>query len=164
MAMQIPGEKMELRTEVEIEAPPEEVWRVLTDFVRYHEWNPFIVAVEGALSPGADLRVTLTFPSGEEKRQRCRLLVCDSCEHLRWRTKVLFGVVLDSEHFFRLVGCDDGRTRLTQGQDFRGWAVKYMGPTFTLTARSFVGMNTALKRRVEQGLRAAPAKHCSALP
>jgi uncharacterized membrane protein len=32
----------EIHTEIEINAPAEKVWRVLTDFAAYPEWNPFV--------------------------------------------------------------------------------------------------------------------------
>ena len=32
----------ELRSQIEIEAPADRVWQVLTDFATYPEWNPFI--------------------------------------------------------------------------------------------------------------------------
>jgi len=33
---------LELRTDIEIDAPVERVWEVLTDFDRFPDWNPFI--------------------------------------------------------------------------------------------------------------------------
>ena len=33
----------ELRSEIEIEAPTERVWGVLTDFAAYPEWSPLYV-------------------------------------------------------------------------------------------------------------------------
>jgi uncharacterized protein YndB with AHSA1/START domain len=39
----------ELSTEIEIDAPPADVWRVLSDSEAYPEWNPFIRKLEGDL-------------------------------------------------------------------------------------------------------------------
>jgi uncharacterized protein YndB with AHSA1/START domain len=35
------GDVRELRSEIEIDAPPERVWAVVTEFAAYPEWNPF---------------------------------------------------------------------------------------------------------------------------
>ena len=50
---------------LDIKAPPEVVWEVLTDFPRYGEWNPFVVECSSTLKPGEafDMRVKLVaFP------------------------------------------------------------------------------------------------------
>ena len=46
----------ELRREIEIDAPPERIWAVVTDFGAYSEWNPFIRRISGGLREGARLR------------------------------------------------------------------------------------------------------------
>ena len=35
------------------------VWRVLTDFPAYREWNPFITSIRGPLEVGAQLEITI---------------------------------------------------------------------------------------------------------
>lgn len=47
---------------VEIAAPIDVVWRVMTDLPRYPEWNPFVVAIEprgGALRVGTAIALTV---------------------------------------------------------------------------------------------------------
>lgn len=44
----------ELRTEIEIKAPPEKVWEILTDLARYPEWNPFFHHAVGTLKVGGE--------------------------------------------------------------------------------------------------------------
>ncbi len=41
-----------VRAETEIEAPIDRVWRILRDFDRYAEWNPFTPRVETSLRVG----------------------------------------------------------------------------------------------------------------
>ena len=36
----------------DIQASPEVVWSVITDFERYKEWNPFVIDCDAKLEPG----------------------------------------------------------------------------------------------------------------
>jgi len=47
----------ELVTEVLIDAPPAEVWAVLTDFPRYREWNDKIDYLDGSATEGVVTRI-----------------------------------------------------------------------------------------------------------
>lgn len=140
---------MQLRTEVEIDAPPREVWRVLADFHAYPEWNPFITQISGQLAAGERLAVTLGSSEGRQYNFKPTLIVVEPERELRWRGHLWIKGLFDGEHFFSLNGTGD-RTRLVHGEDFRGILVKFMGSALTDAARGFVGMNQALKRRVER--------------
>src|SRR6266571_1159629 len=59
------SEMKEVSAEIEIEAPAERVWEVLTDFAKFPEWNPFIRQMSGEVRTGAQLHVQLG-PTGEE--------------------------------------------------------------------------------------------------
>ena len=41
----------------EIDASPEDVWQVLTDFDAYPEWNPFIRSIQGNPEVGSRLSI-----------------------------------------------------------------------------------------------------------
>jgi hypothetical protein len=140
---------MELRTEIVIDAAPPEVWRVLIDFRAYHEWNPFITSIAGELAVGQRLSVVLSPPESSEWRFRPLLVRCDEPHELRWRGRLGLDAVFRGEHFFQLSKTDSGGTRVVHGEDFSGLLVKLMGRKLTQTARGFVYMNRALKRRVE---------------
>jgi hypothetical protein len=143
------GHAVQLRTEIEIEAPPEEVWLTLTEFSRYHEWNPFITSIEGVLEVGKRIRVSVSPPESNESRFEPTVLVHDPPFELRWRGHVLIKGLFDGEHFFQLSETPGGRTRFVHGEDFSGVLVRFFGRTLTQVARGFVYMNQALKRRVE---------------
>jgi hypothetical protein len=142
---------MELRTEVEIDAPPERVWAVLTDFARYPEWNPFITRISGELEVGTKLAVTLSPPESRDWTFRPSVLVCDAPRELRWLGHLWFKGLFDGEHFFRCLPADGGRTRFVQGENLKGFLVKYVTASLTHVTRGFVYMNQALKKRVESG-------------
>ncbi len=54
----------ELRSEINIASPPSAVWKVLTDFPSFPNWNPFIREASGSLKVGERLRVRSYPPGG----------------------------------------------------------------------------------------------------
>ncbi len=141
---------MELRTEIEILAPPSAVWSALVDFPAYRDWNPFIAHIAGELRAGARLEVRISPPEGSEMTFRPTLLLVEPERELRWKGHLWIPGLFDGEHFFRLTEVEPGRTRFVQGENFSGILVKLLGRALTRTARGFVFMNQALKRRVEK--------------
>ena len=141
---------MELSTHIDIDAPPEHVWDVLTDFDRYHEWNPF-ARVVGRPTRNARLHVELTPPGGRTMRFRPTVTCVEEDHELRWLGHLWRPGVFDGEHRFVLEPLDGGaRTSVTHAETFTGalspvvW--RFIGAR---TERGFEAMNAALKRRVE---------------
>ena len=140
---------MQLRTEIEIAAPVGVVWEILIDGARYHEWNPFITTLEGKLAEGERIDVVLSPPDASDFRFRPEVVRVAKEQELRWRGSVLFEFIFTGEHYFELSQVAPGRTRLTHGEDFRGFLLRFLGRQMTSAARGFVFMNQALKRRAE---------------
>jgi hypothetical protein len=141
---------MQLRTEVEIDAPPARIWQVLTSFAHYPEWNPFIKSIAGELKLGSRLELTLTPPDGSERSVKATVTRFDEGRELGYRDKLWFKGLFDGEYFIQLIQTDEGRTRVVNAADFAGWLVQHMGRSLTGTARGLVGMNEALKKRIER--------------
>ena len=143
----------ELRTEVEINAPAAHVYRVLTDFERYHEWNPFIPNIAGKLAVGQQLALEVSLPEGKSYLLKPRITQLTENTELRWRGSYLFPFLLQAEHFFLVTERGERLTRFVQGENFSGLLLRFAGNTLTLTARGFVYMNQALKKRAEASVR-----------
>ena len=59
------------QTALDIHAPLDLVWTVMLDLSRYHEWNPFIIAVENPPEPvqlGSGLRLCVRWANGQLAR------------------------------------------------------------------------------------------------
>jgi len=144
---------MQVRTEIEIDAPVERVWEALLDFSSYPQWNPFITSVQGEPNVDGRLRVEMTTSEGSALVLHPVVVHIEPQSELRWATKLWVRRIFDGEHFFQLQRVDDGRTRLINCEEFDGLLVQYMGRRLTQMARGFVGMNQALKKRVEAASR-----------
>lgn len=140
---------MKLRTTVDIDAPPAAVWRVLVDFDRYGEWNPFL-RVAGQPNLGARLSVTVRPPTKGATRFRPTVVAAAPNRELAWVGHLFVPGLYDGEHRFTLEALDGGRTRVTQSETFDGALVRpinwWLGAA---TLEGFEAMNVALKTRAE---------------
>jgi hypothetical protein len=139
----------EILTEIAIDAPPERVWAVLTDFAAYPDWNPFLRSISGELVAGARIDVRMTPGAGRAYRFRPRLQAVVAGRELRWLGRAGVRGLFDGEHAFTLVPLAGGRTLLRQHERFSGLLVPLVGGMLARTRRAFDAMNLALKERAE---------------
>lgn len=140
----------ELRTEIEFEATPQEVWDVLTDLPAYGEWNPFIRRIEGEPRTGAKLEVRME-PEGERAMTfRPTVLTVEPGREFRWLGHLLVPGVFDGEHRWSVEEIEPGRVRFTQSERFGGILVPLLWKKLRDggTAKGFRAMNEALAARV----------------
>lgn len=142
--------KLKIQTEIIMQASPESVWRVLTDFDNYSAMDIFIKSVEGKVKEGE--RVVLKMASSSSTVTfRPRILICKENKELRWLGNLLFKGLFDGEHFFILNDNGDGTTTLVHGEHFSGLLVPFLkNMIHTTTLDNFRHMNERLKQLVEQ--------------
>ena len=142
----------ELRTEIEIDAPIEKVWRALTDFASFPEWNPFIRRIKGTPTIGSRLEVSLGASGTKPMTFRPRVLNVVPNRELRWLGRLGLPRLFDGEHIFELVPLGPNRTRFVQRERFRGLFVPFLANILDRDARrGFEEMNRALRARVSNG-------------
>ena len=140
----------ELHSEIQIDAPAERVWDVLTDFASYPQWNPFIRHISGRLAPGERLQARLEPPGGRGMTFKPRVLNAEPNRELRWLGHLLVPGLFDGEHSFTIQPLDENRVRLVQRETFKGLLVPLFGRSLeNNTQRGFEAMNRALKERAE---------------
>jgi uncharacterized protein YndB with AHSA1/START domain len=74
---------MILAEDVAIDAPPETVFRAITDFGRYAEWNPWIREAAGGTNEGDVVRIAVKLGS-RTTRVRHRILTHRPNVEFRW--------------------------------------------------------------------------------
>lgn len=98
---------------VEIEAPLEIVWGVLTDFAAYREWNRFTPSVECSGVPGTPVVMEVCFPGAKPMRQVEILNVFEAPRRLAWGMHLLAAPVLVANRYQLLEPLGPARTRYT---------------------------------------------------
>ena len=139
----------ELRTEIEIDAPPERVWQVLTDFGAYPEWNPFVRSIEGEPRVGSQLKVRIEPPGARGMTFRPTVRSAEPARELRWLGRLFLPGLVDGEPRLALEPLEGGRSRFIQSERSSGLLVGLLKGTLTATERGFEQMNEAFKRRLE---------------
>jgi hypothetical protein len=137
-------------TSIDINAPAEKVWDVLTDLRGHRAWDPFLVSLEGELTPGSTLTNTIRTPDGKTMVFRPRVLTVDPGRELRWAGTLGASFLFRGEHYFFVTDLGDGRARLTQGEEFSGLLLPLFGNLVEQTIGQFHDMNAALKVECEK--------------
>ncbi|HXV46939.1 MAG TPA: SRPBCC domain-containing protein [Nitrososphaera sp.] len=139
----------EIRTEIEINAGPEKVWKILSDFEKYEQWNPFIKRISGHAKEGSRIEIHIETPAGEKRRYEPEITKIDPERELRWVGK---SWVLNGEHIFIIEQLQQGRVRFIQREVFDGLLTGFFGKRLdTDIKQGLEKMNVALKERAERG-------------
>jgi hypothetical protein len=143
----------QLRTSVDIDAPAERVWDVLTDVRAYPQWNRFITGAEGSFAVGN--RITFTLPPLNALLRmtvRCTVLEVISLQRLRFRLRLArldLPGLFDADHVLSITPRDGG-VRLWEDAQFRGVLVPLLSRSFNReNSSAFAATNDAFKDQVE---------------
>ena len=141
----------ELHSEIEIDAAPERVWRILTDFDSYPEWNPFLRRARGELRTGERLEVHVQPSNGRGMTFRPTVIEAEPNHVFRWLGHLGVRGLFDGEHSFIIKPLGESRVRFVQHEAFTGLLVPLLFRMIEKDSRrGFEEMNRALKERAEQ--------------
>jgi hypothetical protein len=132
----------------DIDASPDAVWAVLTDFAAFGQWNPFMTIEGDVTAPGNRLVVEIHPPNRRAMTFKPTVTEFVPGRSISWLGRVLLPRVFDGAHTLRVEPLPDGRTRFTQHETFRGLLVPFMTSALRDTDVGFAAMNAALQARV----------------
>ena len=141
----------ELRTEIEIQAPPETVWQVLTDLAKYPEWNPLIHSAIGKPSVGDAVDIAVASgSSAKDMTLHCTVVKVEPNRGLAWKYHVMLPGLFRGEHSFTIEPLGTDRVRFIDREVFDGVLVPLQAKDIDTNSRlGFVAMDKALKARAE---------------
>ncbi len=138
-----------IETQIEINASPQKVWNVLMDFDAHEDWNPFIQSIEGDVTEGDVIKVTIKPPSGKPMQFEPVVLRFNEPKEFRWKGKLFFIGVFDGEHYFKIDSLG-GKSVFTHGEQFSGVLVPFLRGVIADAEKGFNLMNKALKEQCEK--------------
>jgi hypothetical protein len=140
----------EISTEIRINASPEKIWSVLTDFEKYPEWNPFIKSIEGSPKVNNRIKAQIQAPGSREMTFKPKVLVHDENQKFAWLGHLFFPGLFDGRHQFEIKDNGDGTCTFIQSESFKGVLVPlFKSMLDNETLEGFRAMNESLKVRSE---------------
>lgn len=141
---------MRVAETLDVAAPAETVWRVVTDFPRYAEWNPFVVACRSTLEPGSTIEMRVRVLPFVAQPQRERVFEHVPGRRMRYGIDPMpLGALRSSRaHEVEAVGPDRSRYVSTFALD--GWLAPVVATLFgARLERGFAAMSAGIKTRAE---------------
>ena len=141
----------ELRTEIDIAAPIDKVWGILTDFNNWKDWNPVINQATGEAARGSELSITMRGKDGKDA-QKYKAIVTNIQEPnlFRWRATMMAEFFFTNDKVLELEEIDSG-TRLVHIEAFSGILVPlFWGKMEKAVPQILESMNGALKLIAEK--------------
>jgi len=136
----------QIKTSITINASKKKIWKILTDFENYSEWNSFIKSVTGEVKVGNQIKVKL-----QGMTFKPVVLTFNKNTELKWLGHLWFKGLFDGEHKFKLTENENGTTKFEQNENFSGILVKLFSKSLDKdTKMGFEQMNEELKLRAEK--------------
>lgn len=135
---------------LEVNAPAEAVWEVISDFAAYREWNPFVVDARCELKPGGAIEMQVKLKD-RPQRQVEEIVEVTPGKGFSYRMKPLPLGALRSLRSHRIEALGAGRSRYHSHFELRGWLLPLVLSMFRdALERGFAGMTEGVGRRAEQ--------------
>ncbi len=144
--------KQTIKTEIEIQAPPEKVWDIITDIDKWHEWSPTINASKGKAAVGATVSITMmSKEAGKDgPKYNPEIIRLDMPTIFHWRAHMMAGFIFTNEKIIELEKTELG-TKVTHKETFKGLMATLMkGQMDKGVPPMLTMMNDALKKLAEQ--------------
>lgn len=144
--------KYELKTEIEINASAENVWRIVTDFKRYNEWNPLIVSISGKLELHSKIAVSIKQPGfSTVMKLRPSLIKFETERLFAWKGSLIIPGIFDGSHHFEIRQLEPNTVKFYHYENFSGILVRpFLKMINGNTRQGFENMNIALKNYAEK--------------
>lgn len=139
-----------IHTEIDIGAPADVVWEVISNLEGWEGWNP-IMKASGTLAHGARPTIIIAPPGRKEIQVQPKISHFAEGEEFRWRTGFSFPGIFQAEHGFKVIPDGGDTCRFEQVEMMSGLlAGRMMARSGKEINTGFQVMNRMLKRESEK--------------
>ena len=134
-------------TEIEIEAPPEKVWLVLSDFSRMPQWSTTLQKIAGSLTSGSQTTVDYIFKG---KLRVIKHTMVDFKDGLQFGWSDTLIPLAKDYHIYRIEALPNHRSRFVQTDEVKGMTASLVaGMLMKEMIATYPVFNASLKKVVE---------------
>lgn len=134
---------------LEVDAPPELVWEVITDLDRYGQWNPFVHECRSTLKPGDPIHMVVQIGNGTRRQEE---IIQDyrEGEGFSYHMKPAPMGALSSFRTHRIAPGADAQTRYHSRFQLDGWLAPVVrGILGAKLEAGFGGMSRGVRDRAQ---------------
>ena len=141
----------ELTTEIQINSSPEILWKVITDFKNYYQWNPILQQIKGEPLIGKQLEIHLSTVGGKKRVYHPKVIKITPNHELRWKGTFFFSQIFSGERIFLIEKLSENKVNFVNKEIFSGIGVRFTTQKMEDDiVASFKKMNEALKKTIER--------------
>jgi hypothetical protein len=141
----------ELSTAIQINSSPEILWKVITDFKNYYQWNPILQKIKGEPLIGNQLEIHLTTVGGKKRIYHPTVIKITPNHELRWKGSFIFSQIFSGERIFLIERLGENKVNFVNKEIFSGIGVMFTPQKMEDDIlASFKKMNEALKKTIER--------------
>ena len=142
----------EIRDDIEINASTDKVWEAIIDFENYKKWNSQLAFLGGAVQPNGKLHLKLSAAGTKPYEFKPDISHWQEKKQFAWIGRTGLPRIFDGEHFFELKDLGNGKTLLTNREEYRGVLSQLFRqlPMMKTAPEGFKKMNVELKNYIEK--------------
>jgi uncharacterized protein YndB with AHSA1/START domain len=141
----------QIRFELDVDAPADVVWEVVSNVSRYAEWNPFVIRASSTCEVGAPIRMKVRLFTSFAQSQTEEITEFIAPERICWGLTGGGSAALRSRRCQVVSPDGPSRSRYISEFQLSGWfAPVVMGLMGRRLEAGFRGMSDAVKARAEQ--------------
>lgn len=118
------GRKTKVVASIIINAKPEQVWKVLTDFENLKKWSSSFQGLQGSFEENGDIEVSFKSPFGQNKMKK-KVFQFENGQSFGWTGVFLLG--MSDYHTHTLKELPEGKTEFIQKDGLQGGASFLLG-------------------------------------